>query len=396
MATTLRRAETDATPKLIRKPTFTPLLRNSTEDLTAELTERANKYTELGVLIAGGQPGIHDQLRSAAKRFIPAWNDFEDSQIIISEYSGGITNKLFKCTLRKDDGSAEILLLRLYGANTEQIIDRESEIVVFQALHKRGFGPCFYGTFLNGCAYGYTQGRSLQVAEMRTFRRQIARLLGQWHTEVDVPQFPPEPLLYESMKNWIGVGKTEESFVGLRAGQLERWNALNMDIRAEVESTEKRLTALNSPVVFCHNDLLSGNIIYNDETDSTEFIDFEYACYNYRAFDIANHFCEYTGFEMDWSLYPTREERNDFFEEYLIASKRAELDRERRIGEEVIVTKEEVEALSNEVNAFVSASHLYWGIWALAQAKISDIEFDFFEYALRRLSLYAQQKQGSQ
>ena len=32
-------------------------------------------------------------------------------------------------------------------------------------------------------------------------------------------------------------------------------------------------------------------------------IDFEYAFYNYRAFDIANHFCEYAGFECDYSRW---------------------------------------------------------------------------------------------
>ncbi len=45
----------------------------------------------------------------------------------------------------------------------------------------------------------------------------------------------------------------------------------------------------------CHNDLLSGNVLLStddvkDEDRAVFLIDYEYASYNYRAFDIANHF----------------------------------------------------------------------------------------------------------
>jgi Ser/Thr protein kinase RdoA (MazF antagonist) len=49
----------------------------------------------------------------------------------------------------------------------------------------------------------------------------------------------------------------------------------------------------------CHNDLLSGNILRRNAAGGTGeegvdrpvfLIDYEYAAYNYRAFDLANHF----------------------------------------------------------------------------------------------------------
>lgn len=48
--------------------------------------------------------------------------------------------------------------------------------------------------------------------------------------------------------------------------------------------------------VLTHNDLLSGNILVNNDYEAGKepvltLIDYEYACYNTRAFDIANHFC---------------------------------------------------------------------------------------------------------
>ena len=35
-----------------------------------------------------------------------------------------------------------------------------------------------------------------------------------------------------------------------------------------------------------------------------QLIDFEYSQHSYSTFDIANHFCEYAGFECDYSRFP--------------------------------------------------------------------------------------------
>lgn len=60
------------------------------------------------------------------------------------------------------------------------------------------------------------------------------------------------------------------------------------------------LTSINSPVVFCHNDLQEGNILLRLDAQMSQHthpelvvIDFEFCSYNYRGFDIANHMCEW-------------------------------------------------------------------------------------------------------
>jgi ethanolamine kinase len=64
---------------------------------------------------------------------------------------------------------------------------------------------------------------------------------------------------------------------------------------SEFASLEKQLKLLDSPLVFCHNDLLLGNIVHNEAKKSIAFIDYEYAAYNHQAFDIGNHFNEFAG-----------------------------------------------------------------------------------------------------
>lgn len=64
---------------------------------------------------------------------------------------------------------------------------------------------------------------------------------------------------------------------------------------------------IQSPVIFAHNDLLLGNILYDPSSESkVTFIDYEYADFNFQAHDIGNHFDEFAGtFRFFYSHPPT-------------------------------------------------------------------------------------------
>lgn len=55
------------------------------------------------------------------------------------------------------------------------------------------------------------------------------------------------------------------------------------------------LNQIESPVIFAHNDLLLGNILVDERANKVRFIDYEYAAYNFQAYDIGNHFAEFAG-----------------------------------------------------------------------------------------------------
>jgi ethanolamine kinase len=132
--------------------------------------------------------------------------------------------------------------------------------------------------------------------------------------------------------------------------------------------------------VFAHNDLLSGNIMYDEKSDVLYLIDFEYSSYSYRGFDISNHFNEYAGFDCDYSLYPKKEAQHHFFRHYLYPEcpKKA--------------TEPELESLFIETNVYALASHLYWAAWAIVQARFSSIDFDYLEYFFLRYNEYKKRK----
>ncbi len=143
-------------------------------------------------------------------------------------------------------------------------------------------------------------------------------------------------------------------------------------------------------VVFAHNDLLSGNILHVDGEHGVRFIDFEYGDYNYRAFDMANHFCEHAGFDSDFARwYPAQESQAHFFRAYLLAASPDLLDQLEVRGE----TSDFLLALSEVVNLFALAAHCYWGVWAVVQAYHSPIDFDFLNYSRLRLDGYRYHKE---
>jgi ethanolamine kinase len=136
--------------------------------------------------------------------------------------------------------------------------------------------------------------------------------------------------------------------------------------------------------------LLSGNVIVQPRsTDAVDavpivsFIDYEYATPSPAAFDIANHFAEWGGFDCEHHLLPTRSQRRDFIREYVrsyfahLGNDMSPMDEEAEVGR-----------LFEEVDVYRGVPGFYWGIWALIQAKISQIDFDYASYAEIRLGEY--------
>ncbi|XP_073904679.1 ethanolamine kinase 2 isoform X1 [Castor canadensis] len=181
----------------------------------------------------------------------------------------------------------------------------------------------------------------------------------------------PRPTLWHKMHNYFMLVKNE----------------INPSLSADVPKVEvlerelawlkEHLSQLESPVVFCHNDLLCKNIIYDSTKGHVRFIDYEYAGYNYQAFDIGNHFNEFAGVnEVDYCRYPVRETQLQWLRYYLQAQKG------------MAVTPREVERLYVQVNKFALASHFFWALWALIQNQYSTINFDFLRYAVIRFNQY--------
>lgn len=249
-------------------------------------------------------------------------------------------------------------------------------------LSELGLSPPLFGKFRNGLAYGCIPGKVFKVADMRDphMMELVAKKVAVWHSTVSIPG-ERSSKLFKTIHKWIH--EVPEAYTKPDVQEIFARNFDMKQIYSELAMLEDHLLKLNSPVVFCHNDLLYGNLIYDEVQDDAFFIDYEYGSYSFRAFDIANHFNEMCGFECEYENYPSRPVQLKWLRTYLEAAA------SQSEGEsKAVVTDEEVEQLYREVNKFALASHFYWGVWALVQAQLSDIDFDYMPYAVLRFNEY--------
>ncbi|XP_052410931.1 ethanolamine kinase 1 isoform X1 [Carassius gibelio] len=327
----------------------------------------------------------HDYRAGALKLIKTLRPHWKPSEVKMKSFTDGITNKLIGCYV---GGSLQdVVLVRVYGNKTELFVDRENEVKSFRVLQAHRCAPRLYCTFNNGLCYEFLQGVALEPEHIRSpaIFRHIARQMAKYHAIHAHNGWVPQSDL------WLRISKYF-SLVPTHFDDPEKDQRLNGEVpsteclRDEMIWLQQNLSKLGSPVVLCHNDLLCKNIIYNQLEGNVKFIDYEYAGYNYQAFDIGNHFNEFAGLnEVDYTLYPGRELQLQWLRAYLEAYKEYKSQ-----GTQVSGT--EVEVLYVQVNRFALASHFFWGLWALIQAQYSTIDFDFLGYAVLRFSQYFKMK----
>ncbi|KAF7693851.1 ethanolamine kinase 1 [Silurus meridionalis] len=319
------------------------------------------------------------------KALRPHW---KPSEVKMKTFTDGITNKLIGCYV----GGAlqDVVLVRIYGNKTELFVDRDNEVKSFRVLQAHRCAPRLYCTFNNGLCYEFLQGVALEPEHIRnpTIFRLIARQMAKYHAIHAHNGWVPQSDLWHKMGKYFSLAPTY--FEDPEKNQRLRSQVPDaMCLSEELLWLQQNLSKLNSPVVLCHNDLLCNNIIYQQEGGHVKFIDYEYAGYNYQAYDIGNHFNEFAGLnEVDYSLYPERSFQLQWLRAYLEAYKEY-----KDLGTEVSeVSEAEVEVLYVQVNRFALASHFFWGLWALIQAQYSTIDFDFLGYAVLRFNQYFKMK----
>ncbi|KAH9383414.1 hypothetical protein HPB48_024656 [Haemaphysalis longicornis] len=268
----------------------------------------------------------------------------------VGTFTDGITNQLVACWPAHGGGKGEggggelggeeTVLMRVYGQRTELFIDRSAEVLNMRLLHAHGLAAPLHCAFRNGLCYGFNPGRVADTALVRDphVSRLIAQTLARMHSEARPSLFPTLHKYLSLVPTHFDDLEKNHRFVSSipSKGELER----------EVSLLEAHLSGLGSPVVFCHNDLLVKNIIYQQELDRVIFIDFEYADNNYQALDIGNHFCEFGGVEkFDSSLYPEREFQLRWLRHYLD-------EWHRLAGRGEAASPRDVELLYVQVNKF--------------------------------------------
>jgi len=302
------------------------------------------------------------------KHVRPSW---VENEIKTKMFTDGLTNKLVGGW--KEGFKEDLVLVRVYGDKTEQYIDRGAEVENMKLLESGGNGAKLYATFQNGLAYEFVAGRVVEPGQqVPQVYREVARTLAQMHS-IELPEGRRCPGVWSFLRRLASIYPSGELPGLLTKEELEK----------EIYLMESSLSNSSSPIVFSHNDAMPANMVVTN-TGTVRLIDLEYSGPNYAAFDIANLFNEWIGFDlqnMDFvGNYPTEEKVEDWLTHYL-----TQFNGERP-------DMNTLKDLRAEVQRFSKVNHLVWSTWSVIQAVSSSIDYDYFEYARIRLGEYLKLK----
>ncbi|KAK8130609.1 hypothetical protein PG999_002989 [Apiospora kogelbergensis] len=264
------------------------------------------------------------------------------------------------------------------------------EITFHQLLGRHRLAPSLLFRFANGHAYPFVEGEVCTVSTLAEahVQRGVAAELARWHTVL--PTGPGGGTASAMLRQEHNVWATAKRWLDAAPGGLKGKEALRRDFDYLVQRVLKSSGQAPQDLVLGHGDLLCANVILpraatEDRTDGraeVRFIDYEHACYCPRAFDLANHFSEWAGFDCDYSRLPTRSTRREFLHEYLATC------HQLRGGTATVAPGDELEQLEAEVNKYRGFPGFYWGLCALIQAHSTTgaIGFDYAGYAETRLA----------
>jgi len=327
------------------------------------------------------------------------------------------------------------LLLRIYGHSSESLISRLQELHTLHVLSSRyHIGPKVYGTFANGRIEEYFDSITLTPSDLRdkTISRWIGARMAELHSvDIDVVEYRSSrgakgwtTGVEKNIKSWLpparnvlllpGVSESTRMAIDLDSFEKDWVRFMRWVSKMEaVDGASKR--------VFAHNDAQYGNLLrlkrltegapeHRQVSHSWMLllahclivlhlkiivVDFEYASPNPAAFDIANHFHEWTAnyhsstpHLLDPTRYPSYEERRNFYLAYLEHSTAPSNGR---------ISESKLQQLDRQVRIWGPASHAMWAVWGIVQARedieggVVEPEFDYMGYARSRLEGFSRE-----
>jgi thiamine kinase-like enzyme len=209
--------------------------------------------------------------------------------------SNSVNSACSASSVHSDQFKTIKVLLRIYGHGTEQFFSRERELYIIQVFSSMNIGPKLLGMFGNGRFEEYMDSDTLTSHDVRLpgISREIARKLYDIHSLVgivkmdgveeemsangeswsmgryhSVPKYPSE--LWDRIYDWYekALDAISQLLQQDACSHAERLRELRLEtFIGEIRQLEKKLNALDSPVVFAHNDvsliLLVRHIQYN-------------------------------------------------------------------------------------------------------------------------------------
>lgn len=328
----------------------------------------------------------------------------DESKIAIKKFTDGISNILVG-VYQIDNPDHIIMMIRIYGEAVSNIVDRNKEMESMVLLNSVGLSSKLYAKFENGFCYEYLRGEVLDIDRLRDkgVAKLVARSIAKLHSlnpcqaaDVNgqesnlikrmrkVLELIPNDLVIEPVdriSNGHDANDNEQSLIQGRLPLTDDGLLMKELLAKEVDYIARsELIRNEKDIVFCHNDTLPRNLILSHDETKVLIIDLEYADYNGRGFELANHFLEFCGMDFDTSKYPNESFIRMWIENYVGYIKQN--------GSSQVIP-DEVE-LYVKIQKYACISSLFWALWAFYMSSDETMSggFDYKVYAVKRLEDY--------
>ncbi|CAI5758810.1 unnamed protein product [Candida verbasci] len=345
--------------------------------------------------------------------------------LIINRISGALTNSIYKIEYHDSAQNLYLpaLLLRVYGRNVDELIDRDNELQILVKLSQKRIGPRLLGIFTNGRFEQFLDGfTTLNKSQIRD--EIISQMLGRrmkdlhYKIELDAKDYEKLPTCWYLIEKWLKIIENEylPGYVQAKIDPKTIFFMNFQDYKSLIfkykdwlfDKYDELEFSLNYK--FCHNDTQYGNLLLHEsfkpediivnQGDSDEVnikstsnkkdsnlvvIDFEYSGPNFPAFDIVNHFSEWMAdyhdpiksYYINEEKYPTKLQQLNLIKSYIeydfqypssnlkTNKKPQEILNDTSSASRLI--QSEIEKLYNECIYWRPSVQIFWSLWGLIQ-----------------------------
>jgi len=274
--------------------------------------------------------------------------DWKGHEVRTEELGGGITNHNYIVLV---DGGPEKggkkYVMRVPGIGTDMFIDRDVERDCMIQAAEAGVGPAVaYQIDPEGALIiDFVEGEILHPDTMAGHPERIKQSVETVKVFHQNCKFKSDIQLFDMLRKYTKIARD------IDAPMPERLEAMLVAME-DVETATQRDPV---PAVACHNDLLSENFII-DADGKMWIIDWEYGGMTDPYFDLGDYVMEHPF---------TRDEERLIIETYC-----GEMD-EKYFGRLML---------------YKALSAIWWGVWAMIQHTVSQIDFDYMEWGLERVA----------
>lgn len=339
--------------------------------------------------------------------------------MLVTRISGALTNSIYKIEYKDPNSPVPCpsLLLRVYGKNVDELIDRDSELKILIKLSAKKIGPKMLGIFNNGRFEQFLEGFiTMGKEEIRdpVISQMIGRRMKDLHFKIDLDDADKElefPVAWIQILKWLNIFESELRHTYTDEKALEEVLLVPWATFRELVFTYKdwlfskyNQKEFAANYRFCHNDTQYGNLLLKltfdpkdviQESDTEGLpsssnrrdkdlavIDFEYSGANFPAYDIADHFSEWMAdyhdeeksYYIHEDKYPTQFQQLNLIKSYVeydfqFPSTNLKTEKNPSVNDTDlnVLMEHEIKKVYNEVIYWRSTVQFFWLIWGLIQ-----------------------------